>query len=208
MILNFFLDKLKLRSFRKKYKKLNLHNETSIKNFCDLSKVLVGKKTYGEINVMDFSTSENKLIIGSYCSIGPEVQFLLGADHQTNAISTYPFKVKVFGEEKEAISKGNITVKDDVWIGTRAIICSGVTIGQGAIIAAGAIVTKDVEPYAIVGGNPAKIIKYRVSEECRKKLLEVDIVKLFDKVTKDNVEMMYENARNVDLDKVLEMCGE
>ena len=64
------------------------------------------------------------------------------------------------------------------------------------------------KPYAIVGGNPAKIIKYRVSEECRKKLLEVDIVKLFDKVTKDNVEMMYENARNVDLDKVLEMCGE
>lgn len=208
MILNFFIDKLKLRLFRKNYRKQNLHNETIIKDICDLSKIVVGKKTYGEINLQDFSPSKNKLIIGSYCSIGPEVQFLLGVEHQTTSISTYPFKVKVFGAEKEARSKGNITVKDDVWIGSRAIICSGVTIGQGAIIAAGAIVTKDVEPYAIVGGNPAKVIKYRISEECRKKLLEVDIIKLFDKVTKDNVEMMYKNASDVDLYKVLEMCGE
>lgn len=57
---------------------------------------------------------------------------------------------------------------DDVWIGENAIVCSGVTIGQGAIVAAGAIVTKDIEPYAIVGGNPAKVIKYRFNENIRK----------------------------------------
>lgn len=62
-----------------------------------------------------------------------------------------------------------------MWIGADAIICSGVTIGQGAIVAAGAIITKDVEPYAIVGGNPAKVIKYRFSESIRRKLVQINI---------------------------------
>ena len=60
-----------------------------------------------------------------------------------------------------AVAKGNIIIGDDVWIGANAIICSGVTVGQGAIVAAGGVVTKDVEPYAIVGGNPARVRKYK-----------------------------------------------
>jgi len=90
-----------------------------------------------------------------------DVLFLLGGNHNIETFSTYPFKVMILGEKKEAWSKGPIIVEDDVWIGTRAMILSGVRIGQGAIIAAGAVVTKDVPPYSIVGGNPAKIIKYR-----------------------------------------------
>ena len=147
--------------FKKKYRKLNSHNFTQIMNYCDLSKVVVGKKTYGEIHVTDFSPADTKLYIGSYCSIAPNVRFLLGGEHQLYSISTYPFKVLTFGESREAGSKGDIVVKDDVWIGDGAIICSGVNIGQGAVIAAGAVVTKDVEPYSIVGGNPAKLIRKR-----------------------------------------------
>ena len=189
----FLLYYIKLYFFRKKYRRLNRHNETMIKLFCDLKHVSVGKKTYGVINVIDSSPCDTKLYIGSYCSIAPGVQFLLGGEHQIKSISTFPFKVKEYGYDREAGSKGNIIVKDDVWIGTNAIICSGVTIGQGAIIAAGAVVTKNVEPYAVVGGNPAKLIKYRFEESYRKKLNSVNIVSLFDSFRKEDINIIYEN---------------
>jgi len=199
---------LKLYLFRKKYRRLNRHNETSIKTFCDLSKVIVGKKTYGLINVTDFSPADTKLEIGSYCSIAPNVRFLLGGEHQLYSITTYPFKVKSFGKAREAGSKGDIVVKDDVWIGDGAIICSGVTIGQGAIIAAGSVVTKDVAPYAIVGGNPAKFIKWRFDESCRAKLCKTDIVKLFDSFTEEDIPLVYENLTEEVLNKILEINHE
>lgn len=195
---------LKLYFLRRKYRHYNAHNETYIANFCDISRINVGKKTYGTLHVVDFTPEDVKLVIGSYCSIAGGVQFLLGGEHQINSISTYPFKVKVFGYKSEAGTKGCIIVKDDVWIGSNAIICSGVTIGQGAIIAAGAVVTKDVEPYAIVGGNPAKVIKYRFDEEIRKKLLGIDIVKLFDGFVKDDISFIYQNLDENKLDIVLE----
>ena len=173
-------------------------------NFCDLSKVIIGKKTYGEIHVTDFSPEDTKLHIGSYCSIAPNVRFLLGGEHQIKSISTYPFKVLSFGKAREAGSKGDIVVKDDVWIGDGAIICSGVKIGQGAIVAAGAVVTKDVEPYAIVGGNPAGVIKYRFDKSLRDRLLETDIVKVFDSFTKEEMPIVYEDLTEEVLNKILE----
>lgn len=198
------LNYLKLYLFRRKYCRLNQHNHTTIMNFCDLSKVIVGKQTYGELYVTDYSSADTKLRIGSYCSIAPNVRFLLGGEHQLHSISTYPFKVMCFGEAREAGSKGDIVVKDDVWIGDGAIICSGVTIGQGAVVAAGAVVTKDVEPYAIVGGNPAKFIKWRFDENCREKLCKIDIVKLFDRFTKDELSRIYEKLTEEILNKLLE----
>lgn len=177
--------------FKKKYRKLNSHNFTQIMNYCDLSKVVVGKKTYGEIHVTDFSPADTKLYIGSYCSIAPNVRFLLGGEHQLYSISTYPFKVLTFGESREAGSKGDIVVKDDVWIGDGAIICSGVNIGQGAVIAAGAVVTKDVEPYAIVGGNPAKLIKCRFCKELIDELKKMNITDLFDKINSTDFNLIY-----------------
>lgn len=191
-----FINRIKLYLFKRLYRKHNAHNETYIANFCDISRINVGKKTYGTLHVVDFTPEDVKLVIGSYCSIAGGVQFLLGGEHQINSISTYPFKVKVFGYKSEAGTKGSIIVKDDVWIGTNAIICSGVTIGQGAIIAAGAVVTKDVEPYAIVGGNPAKVIKYRFDEEIRKKLLGIDIVKLFDGFKEEDIKDIYSDFNN------------
>lgn len=195
---------LKLYLFRKKYRRLNRHNLTSIKSFCDLSKVIVGKKTYGEINVTDYSLADTKLYIGSYCSIAPNVRFLLGGEHQLHSISTYPFKVLCFGELREAGSKDSIIVKDDVWIGDGAIVCSGVTIGQGAVVAAGAVVTKNVEPYAIVGGNPARVIKCRFDEKLRQRLCAIDIVKLFDSFKKEDMPLVYEDLTEEVLNKILE----
>ena len=194
---------IKFHMFKKKYRKLNSHNFTQIMNYCDLSKVVVGKKTYGEIHVTDFSPADTKLYIGSYCSIAPNVRFLLGGEHQLYSISTYPFKVLTFGESREAGSKGDIVVKDDVWIGDGAIICSGVNIGQGAVIAAGAVITKDVEPYAIVGGNPAKFIKYRLDESLRKKLEKIDVAALFDKFTKEDMTAVYEKLNEEMLNEFL-----
>ena len=92
-------------------------------NFCDLSKVVVGKKTYGVLSVTDFSPADTKLRIGSYCSIAPNMRFLLGGEHQIKSISTFPFKVMCFGDVCEAGSKGDIVVKDYVWIGDGVIIC-------------------------------------------------------------------------------------
>ena len=172
------------------WKKNNTHNKTvigkitniNLYEFIRMGKISIGKNTYGKINI-DYSGGENeKLIIGSYCSISNKANFLLGGEHMYTNLSTYPFNAKLFGEKFEGKSKGPIIVKDDVWIGDRAFILSGVTIGQGAIVAAGSVVVKDIPPYSIVGGNPAKIIKYRFNECIIDKLLEVDYSNLdFDK---------------------------
>lgn len=202
------LGKVKLFLFQREFRKQNKHNNTYIMNVCDLRKVIVGKHTYGQINVTDYSPSNTHLIIGAYCSIAPNVKFLLGGEHKTKCISTFPFKVMRFGESKEADSKGDIVIKDDVWIGESAIICSGVTIGQGAVIAAGSVVTKNVQPYAIVGGNPAKVIKYRFTDELIDKLCGINIEKLFDSFQHDDSELIYSELNEEILNTVMEKKNE
>ena len=165
--------------------------------------VSVGKRTYGGINIMGgrhcFGHSTTKVIIGNYCSIGPEVTFIPHLDHYTNHISTYPFKVQVLGERFEAISKGDIVIDDDVWIGYGATILSGVHIGQGAVIMAGAVVSKDIPPYSMCGGVPAKPLKYRLSENIIRKLMKIDFSKLDDSVIKEHISELYETV-NEDTD--------
>ncbi len=165
---------VKLYFFLKKWKKLNKNNFVTPKNIFPIDIVEVGDYSYGPLNVRTWGSYNEKLIIGSFVSIAEDVLFLLGGNHNIETFSTYPFKVMILGEKKEAWSKGPIIVEDDVWIGTRAIILSGVRIGQGAIIAAGSVVTKDVPPYSIVGGNPAKIIKYRFDKNL------IDLIKTKD----------------------------
>ena len=204
MIEGMILSYLKRFFFRKRFRKHNLHNFAQAVNIFDLNRVEIGKRTYVAINLIDFSPSETKLKIGSYCSIAGGTVFLLGGEHNISTISTYPFKSKLYGVEREAGSKGNIIINDDVWIGENALICSGVTIGQGAIVAAGAVVTKDVEPYAIVGGNPARIIKYRFDESLRKKLLMIDLVKLFDSFKEEDMDIVYSKITDSTLEKIME----
>lgn len=119
-----------------------------------------------------------KLIIGKFTQIAHGVQIITSsANHQMDGFSTYPFSV--FGEpwstsyEAQWPNKGNTIIGNDVWIGHQALIMPAVKIGDGAIIASRSVVTKDVPPYAIVGGNPAKFIRYRFDEEVIQKLSEI-----------------------------------
>lgn len=110
-------------------------------------------------------------------------------------ISTFPWKVKVLKNAgQEAQSKGDIVVHDDVWIGFRAVILSGVEIGQGAVIAAGAVVTKDVPPYSIVGGNPARVIKSRFQQSIVDELMAIDYSKVDKECISKNEKLLYEEA--------------
>lgn len=152
-------------------------------NRFDFKKVHVGNYSYGELKVIDFGGDCN-LIIKNFVSVAQDVTFILNGEHHIKTMSTYPFKVKMIGTEtEESFGKGDIVVDDDVWIGYGAKILSGVHIGQGAVIAAGALVVRDVPPYAIVGGSPSKIISYRFKENTINKLLHCD----FSKLTKDMV---------------------
>lgn len=181
---------LKLLLFKKRWRRNNKHNTTVAKGLFPINAVSVGKATYGGIYVLDFGGT-HKLQIGSYCSIGPNVTFVLEADHEWGCLSTFPFKVKILNEQSEAVSKGDITIEDDVWIGCGAILLSGIQVGQGAVIAAGSVVTKDVPAYAIVAGNPARVIKYRFDEKTIAKLLQVDYKKLDETSIRSNIDNLY-----------------
>jgi chloramphenicol O-acetyltransferase type B len=122
----------------------------------------------------------DKLVIGSFCSIGSGAAFVMAGNqgHRNDWISTFPFfwmpEVPAFaGAENGFQPAGDTVIGNDVWIGTEAIVMPGVTIGDGAVIGTRALVTRDVEPYAIVGGNPAKIIGKRFGEADIVRLLEL-----------------------------------
>lgn len=209
MIMFFFnfarniIKEIKLSVFQNRWKKNNIHNSTLPMNLFNDQLVSVGNKTYGELTVIQFNDNA-QLILGNYCSIAQNVSFILDADHNTKTISTFPFKVACLQNVKnEAISKGDIVVKDDVWIGYGSIILSGVHIGQGAVIAAGSVVSHDVPPYAIVGGVPARLIKYRFSEEMIKKLIKFDFKNLSDESIRHNIHHLYEELTADNLDKIL-----
>ena len=141
-----------------------------------------GPRMFEQNNVLyHYPINHDKLIIGKFCSIACGAKFLFNsANHTLSSLSTYPFPLffEEWGLEKKNVAdswdnKGDIIVGNDVWIGYEAVILSGVTIGDGAVIGARAVVTKDVPPYTIVGGVPAKPIKKRFSEENIKKLQSI-----------------------------------
>lgn len=126
-----------------------------------------------------YPINKDKLIIGKFCSIACGAKFLFNsANHTFRSLSTYPFPLffEEWGLDKKNVTdswdnKGDIVIGNDVWIGYEAVIMAGVTIGDGAVIGARAVVTKDVLPYTIVGGIPAKPIRKRFSEETISALL-------------------------------------
>jgi acetyltransferase-like isoleucine patch superfamily enzyme len=124
--------------------------------------VTIGRHTYGVTEHTVFeATAENPVVIGSFCSIADGVQIHGESHHSIHRASSYPFRFTMLGQREPGRGKGRVTIGNDVWIGSRAIILANVTIGDGAVVGAGAIVTRDVPPYAIVAGNPAKLIRYR-----------------------------------------------
>lgn len=188
-------------SFKRNWRKNNGHNQTSAGNIFNDKLVSAGKYTYGQLNVLTFD-DKTKLIIGNFCSIGPNVWFIPSADHSLNHISTYPYKVNVLGEALEGVAKGDIIIEDDVWIGLGATILSGVHIGQGAVIAAGSVVSKDVPPYAIVAGTPAKPLKNRVSDDIISFLLTLDYKALDETLIKEHINDLYFDLDGLDLSEI------
>lgn len=194
------LNSLKTMLFQAKWKIIYKNDNGLIpKTRFPIGAVQTGKYSYGELNLVSFNWN-SKLVIGNYVSIAQNVTFLLDADHYTTNISTYPFKAKLIPHHcNEAVSKGDIIVEDDVWIGYGSIIMSGVRIGQGAVIAAGAVVTRDIPPYAIVGGVPAKIIKYRFTPDVVKKLNLLDFSNLDTKTIQEHIDELYEEYKGGDI---------
>ena len=145
---------------------------------------VVGVQAHGELVIGRYSSlfgpnitlasAINKIEIGSFCSIARGVT-IQEYNHRIDKLSTYYFDKNIFKEKhpRDIDSKGVISIGSDVWIGTDSIILSGVSIGHGAIIAAGSIVVKNVPPYAIVAGNPAKLIRYRYNDKVIGVLLNI-----------------------------------
>ncbi len=149
------------------------------------SQYTVGQYTYGSENIrlLDFHpSSQSPVSIGKFCSIAHNQVFLLNCGHHTQWLTTYPFghlhrdvfpNGSTHGEKEHPVRKEGITIGNDVWIGYGCVILDGVQVGDGAVIGAGSVVTKHVPPYAIVGGAPARLIRYRFSEEVITQLVEL-----------------------------------
>jgi acetyltransferase-like isoleucine patch superfamily enzyme len=182
---------------------LNLHNETILSGNVSVRKVLVGMYSYGVINAQSWQGDDEALFIGNFVSIAENVVFILGGNHPYKNFSTFPVKVKFFNHDVESLSKGPIVVEDDVWIGWGAIIMSGVKIQQGAVIAAGSVVTKDVPAYSVVAGNPARVIKKRFSDDIIKKMLKVN----FYNINKENFVKLgaraYEDLNDKNIEEII-----
>lgn len=188
-----------LKLLNKKFKKLNPQTKIRINSKHHLTLIEAGKYSFGVPNLVSYGNKNEKLIIGNYCSIAAGATFILSGEHHTDTFTTYTLKNHCFGiKEDETLSKGPIKICDDVWIGYNATILSGVTIGQGAIIGANSLVTKDVEPYSIVGGNPAKLIKYRFSEEIINEMKKIDYSKIEPQQLK-NIELLIYNKLDINI---------
>ena len=152
----------------------------------------IGDHTYGKPRVISWAEGTS-LRIGKYCSISTHVIIFLGSEHRTDWVSTYPFPF--LWKEARSIkghpfSKGDVTIGNDVTIGYNVTILSGVSIGDGAVIGTGSVVTKDIPPYAIAAGNPARVLRYRFDEETIRKLLQIKWWDWSDEKVKENVHLI------------------
>jgi acetyltransferase-like isoleucine patch superfamily enzyme len=160
--------KTNIETQREQIEYLNGHGEP-------LDNIEFGSFTYGNPTILNWG-EDSKLKIGKYCSIADEVTIFLGGEHRNDWVSTYPFNAlsknyeHIQGHPK---SKGDVIIGNDVWMGRGAVILSGVEIGDGAVIGACSLVSKDVKPYSVVGGNPAQLIKYRFKKEIIDELLDI-----------------------------------
>ena len=135
----------------------------------------IGRGSYGGLSVPRYP-GDAKLVMGAYCSIAEDVTVMLGGEHRIDWVTTYPFNglwSAGHGIEGHPITRGDVVIGNDVWIAREAMILSGVTIGDGAVIGARAIVRSDVPPYGVVAGNPGKLVKMRFDDATVARLLEI-----------------------------------
>ena len=202
--LNSFYRRLQLQ---RKTNKLQNKPERSLKRFKEkYPHFTIGKNCYGTPIVKNI-LPESHLTIGNFCSIAKNVHIFLGGNHRSDWVTTYPFPAffqKAQHIQHYELSRGNVMIGSDVWLCENCTILSGVNIGHGAVVANGAIVTKDVAPYEIVGGNPAKHIRWRFDEKTRAALVETawwnwpeeEILNTVDLLCSDNVEALLEYAHH------------
>lgn len=196
---------LKLAFYKIYWRKKNSHNKTSMGRVCDMGVIRVGIGTYGALNVYTWGGVGESLDIGHYVSIASDVKFILGGNHHISGFTTYPIMsmAKTLCPELDATSKGRIKIDDDVWIGFNSIILSGVHIGRGTVVAAGSVVTKSFPPYSIIGGNPAKFIKTRLSSDDIAYAGKIDFSRLNFNVLSENEIMAFYSKDNNVLKKIL-----
>lgn len=191
LVKRIIVDKINSWQFRNFYIKDNIPQSYA-----------VGAYSYGSPKIIDWRDGTT-ITIGKYCSVATDVTILLSGEHDYNSLSTYPFACNpdfcesghdVFdiesGIARYIKSKGNVAIGNDVWIGWGATILSGVTIGDGAVIGARSLVIKDIPPYSIVGGVPAKVIRKRFSDDIIAKLLELKWWDMPDDVIKANYPLL------------------
>lgn len=132
-----------------------------------------GVGSYGSPRISCFD-EVSKLSVGKYCSFADGVSLLLGSNHKLKCVTTYPYcKIDKSKTLQDTNEKGDIVIGNDVWIGYGVTIIGEVKIGDGVIIGAGAVVVNDIPPYAVAVGIPAKVVKYRFSENQIKELLKI-----------------------------------
>ncbi len=190
---------IKRKKLQKKYSNVSLvlGNKVSIVNAKIGKHVYLGNNVFlnnseiGDHSYLNSASHANYTKIGKFCSIGSNVKFGLGY-HPTNLISTHPAfysnnkDFKTFSDKNYFKEYPRIILGNDVWVGINVIVMGGVTIGDGAIIAAGAIVTKDVESYAVVGGVPARHLKYRIDKNLIRKVIGTEWWNKDEKWFKEN----------------------
>jgi|TARA_Y100000389_G_scaffold196031_1_gene228290 acetyltransferase-like isoleucine patch superfamily enzyme len=207
MINNFF------KKFKKKKVYKNYFLKDNLKKEINLKLAIVGKWSYGNPRILRWDYS-SKIKIGNFCSLGPDIDFYIGGNHRVDWISTSQLPASQFNDVFEkaktiknfSISKGDIEIGHDVWIGGRTTILSGVKIGTGAVIAAGSVVVNDVDPYTITGGNPNRIIKKRFKDSTIQKLLETEWWNLSDDkidilspyLLSNNFDAFFESIKNIE----------
>ncbi|MED4287069.1 Vat family streptogramin A O-acetyltransferase [Priestia megaterium] len=177
-----------------------------IKNTTTRPNIIVGEYSYYDARngesfedqiLYHYEFFGDRLVIGKFCAIARGVTFIMnGANHRMDGFSTYPFNIFGEGWEKHTPTlnqlpfKGDTIIGNDVWVGMDTVIMPGINIGDGAIVAAKSVITKDVEPYTIVGGNPAQKIKERFSEQIINKLLEIQWWNLNIEIISDHIDVI------------------
>lgn len=203
-----FKTTLTLACRRYSWRKRNANNGTSLGRYLvGTENISIGRGSYGPISILT-SDINPKVTIGSFCSIAEGVTFITSDEHPVNYFSTYPFKVRLLGDkESEALTKGGIVVEDDVWIGYGATILDGVHIHRGGVVAAGAVVTKDVPPYTIVGGVPAKSLRTRFDSKTIEKLLSFRYSTMDAEFVKSHLQLLYTPLSPDVLERLLSDAG-